>query len=254
MALGFVYQVFPGVGLFANYGEAFQVNVQRDFDNNYLLPRETSGIDLGVKFKLFDNKLTGSLYAFKIENKNNSEVVPLPLRPEGNVGGVNIATEQESKGFGLDFVARPLRGLSVRGGYGYIDVIRTLGFNEYGLPAGHTVPGNSKHNFNLFANYAFTTGPLKNFSVGLGANYASKTVAGYFDTDSDDIPDEEYTVPGYLQFNGMFNYRKKFKHFTWVAAFNLNNIFDTEYIRPLNTETATRSEARSFILTNRITF
>jgi len=257
MALGFVYKITENIGFFANYGESANLNLRRDAETNeYLAPRETSGIDLGFKYDMFDSKLTGSIYVFHIENKNTFEVIPTPLA-QATVGltpGGAALTDQLSEGFGIDFVLKPFRGFTIRGGYGFIDVTREGGDESLGLPIGQTVTGNATHNANIFFNYAFQNSTIKGLSVGAGANYRSAAVAGYLDSDGDNIPDKEYTVDGYVQVNAVVSYFKKFDHFDWRISLNVNNVLDTEYVNPINLVFATRSQPRTFFITNKFSF
>ena len=256
-ALGFVYQITESIGFFANYGESANLNLRRDAETNeYLEPRETSGVDLGFKYDLYDSKLTGSIYVFQVKNKNTFEAVPTPLA-QATVGltpGGAALTDQLSEGFGIDFVAKPFKGLTIRGGYGYIDVIREGGDETLGLPVGQTVTGNASHNANIFVHYAFQNSTLKGLSIGAGANYRSEAVAGYLDSDGDNIPDQEYSVDGYVQINAVISYFKRFEKFDWRISLNANNLFDTEYINPINLVFATRSQPQTFFLTNKISF
>lgn len=253
-ALGFVYEVFEGIGLFANYGESYNMTLRRDFQDRFLPPRTTKGYDLGFKFKLFDDRLTGSLYGFKLDNQNNFEVVPNQLLPDDAPPGGAVSTDDESKGFGLDFTANPTPQWVVRGGYGYVDVYRTRGAPEVGVPEDQTVQGHARHNANLFTRYNFREGILRGFAVGGGLNYQSRVVAGYLDTTADFIPDTEYSVSGYTQVDLLFAYSRRIGNARWNINLNIRNVLDTTYIRPLNINNATRATPRSFLITTNLRF
>ena len=65
-----------------------------------------------------------------------------------------------------------------------LDYLQQITVFEGKAPNGHT-----KHRLNMFANYTFTEGPLKNVSIGGGVRYRSGTAAG-FTTGTLDIPSD----------------------------------------------------------------
>lgn len=253
-AFGFVYEVFEGIGLFANYGESYNMTLRRDFQDRFLPPRTTRGYDAGFKFKLFEDRLTGSLYGFMLDNRNNFEVVPNQLLPDDAPPGGAVSTDDESKGVGLDFTANPTPQWSIRGGYGYVDVYRTRGRPDVGVPENQTVQGHARHNANLFTRYNFREGVLRGFAIGGGINYQSRVVAGYLDTTADFIPDTEYSVSGYTQVDLLFAYSRRIGDARWNINLNVRNVFNTTYINPLNINNATRATPRSFLITSNLRF
>lgn len=253
-SLGFVYEIFQGIGLFANYGESYNMTLRRDFQDRFLPARTTRGYDAGFKFKLIEDRLTGSLYGFKLDNRNNFEIAPNQLLPEGAPPGGAVSTDDESKGVGLDLTANITPQWTVRGGYGYIDVFRKRGAPEVGVPENQTVQGNARHNANLFTRYNFQEGFLRGFALGGGINYQSRVVAGYLDTTGDFIPDTEYSVSGYTQVDLLLSYSRPIGDARWNISLNVRNVFNTTYINPLNIANATRATPRSFLITSNLRF
>jgi iron complex outermembrane recepter protein len=253
-SMGFVYQLVQGLGLFVNYGESYNITLRRDFEDRFLPARTTRGYDLGFKFNAWNERLTGSVYAFKLDNLNNFEVVPTEFLPEGAAPGGGLSTDDESQGFGIDITANPLTNLTLRGGYGYIDVYRKRGHPEFGVPANQTVQGNARHNMNLFARYNFREGFLRRVSVGGGVNYRSAVVAGYLDSDGDRIPDTAYTTRGYTEFSLLLAYARPIGKLRWNIALNITNLFDTRYMVPASLAHASHSQPRSFLVTSNLRF
>jgi iron complex outermembrane recepter protein len=121
----------------------------------------------------------------------------------------------------LDVTANPFAGLSLVVGFSHNET-KNLKGNEgdfYGEPG--RVPGGQgpQDQFNLWATYEITNGPLKDAGFGLGGNYASEyrvadnSVTGIFD------------LPSYGVLNASIFYNPdKFRF-----SFNLNNVTDEKY-------------------------
>ncbi len=120
-------------------------------------------------------------------------------------------------------------------------------------PDGTPLPGFTKHRSNLVTMYRFTDGPLKDFSIGGGAQYRDKSYQGNFDLNQDGVAEELWSS-GYTLWNLMFGYRTKILKRTVNLSLNLNNIFDKDYFRSFALATGAWGEGRTFRAAARIDF
>ena len=222
---GLVYQALPEkLSFFANYMNAFfNVAPQALYDSNgdktgevrSFKPEHANQWEAGVKAVLLGGKLSGtvSYYDIKVGNR----IYPDPVNMNNSMQGGKVG----SKGFELDLHANPVEGLSILAGVSHtrIKVLKGNGndfYNEPGRAPGGQGPSDLA---NLWATYQFVRGPLKNFGIAAGGNYAGKyrvidnSATGVFD------------LPSYVLVNGgLFYNAGKIR-----VAFNVNNITDKEY-------------------------
>jgi hypothetical protein len=76
------------------------------------------------------------------------------------------------------------------------------------VPEGVPLPGYTKWRSNLVTRYRFIEGPLKNFSIGLGAQYRDKSYRGNLDVNRDGVAEQHWS-PGYTLYTLMAGYRTK---------------------------------------------
>lgn len=222
---GLVYQLVPDkVSFFANYMNAFfNVAPQAVYDSNgdktgevrSFKPEHANQWEVGAKAVLLGGKLTGSVSYYDIRVGNR--IYPDPANMNNSLQGGKVG----SKGFELELHANPVEGLSILGGVSHtrIKVLKGNGndfYNEPGRAPGGQGPSDLA---NLWATYQFVRGPLKNFGIAGGGNYAGKyrvvdnSATGVFD------------LPSYVLVNGgLFYNAGKIR-----VAFNVNNITDKEY-------------------------
>ncbi len=222
--LGIVYQpVLDKVSFFANYMNAF-VNVaprpvaDADGSNTRVKsfkPEHANQWEIGVKTNLLNDKLniTVSYYDIRVADR----VYPDPLNPNNSLQGGEVG----SKGFEIDLNARPVPGLSLIAGYSHNSTrILTGAANDFYNQPGRSPGGQGPQDqANVWANYKFGNGALKNFGLGLGGNYAGEykvidnSVTGVF------------SLPSYVLLNASVFYNAG----RYRATFNLNNITNKEY-------------------------
>jgi outer membrane receptor protein involved in Fe transport len=119
------------------------------------------------------------------------------------------------------------------------------------VPEGTPSAGFTKIRSNLVASYRFNNGPLKNFSIGGGAQYRDVTYQGNFDLNRDGTAEEIWT-PSYTVVNLMFSYRTKLWDRPVDLGLNINNVFDKEYFRATALSTGAWGEERNFRLALRV--
>lgn len=193
---GLVYQVLKDrVALFGNYVNGFR-NIAPGFDNNGDVvnwkPEQANQIEGGVKFDLFNNKLSSTISYYNIEVKNM-------VRAIDNITSVQDGN-QKSKGFEMELIANPIEGLNIIAGYGYND-------NEYELAnassEGKRAPWTPVHVANFWISYKLLEGKVKGLGFGAGVNHAGKTYMEVSNTFS--VP--AYTIVGATVFFDQPKYR-----------------------------------------------
>ncbi|MEC3881009.1 TonB-dependent receptor [Parapedobacter sp. 10938] len=221
---GLVYQpVLDKVSIFASYMNAF-INVAPqqvfDQDGNFLRvqsfkPEQANQWEYGVKTNLFSDRLyaTVSLYDIKVSDR----VYPDPSNPNNSVQGGKVG----SKGIEVDLSAHPMAGLSLIAGYSYNETKVIEGNdNDFYSEPGRSPGGQGPQNLaNLWATYRFLNGPLKNYGLGIGGNYASE----YKVIDNSQTGD--FYLPAYTLLNASVFYNGEHVRIT----LNVNNFADDEY-------------------------
>lgn len=223
--LGLVYQpVIDKISVFANYMNAF-VNKEPgsiyDLDGNptgeiqSFKPEHANQFEFGVKANLLSDKLSATVSYYDI--KVTDRVYTDPANPNNSIQG----GKAKSKGFEIDINANLVSGLTLLAGFSHNSTKVLTGsstdfYNEPGRTPGGQGPSDQ---VNLWANYKFEHGALKNFGLGFGGNYASKylsidnTVVGVFE------------LPSYTLLNSSIFYSgSKFR-----ITLNANNLTDKQY-------------------------
>jgi iron complex outermembrane receptor protein len=170
---------------------------------------------VGVKAHLLQEQLflTASYYDIRIKNKVIGDVTNIYNYLQGGEVG--------SKGFEFDLTANPFPGFHLIAGYSH-NKTENLEGNEgdfYGEPG--RAPGGQgpQDQVNLWATYTPDNGPLRNFGLGLGGNYAGKYRV------IDGSATGEFDLPAYTVLNTSLFYNSD----RYRLALNVNNLTDTEY-------------------------
>lgn len=147
---------------------------------------KTKSYEVGGKIDLFGERLALTAAAFRTETKN--------ARATSDLGTVTFIGERKIEGVELGFNGTVVPGLTVTGGYTYLDAeIVDGGFSTLTAPAvgtraaqtvtvvsvntGRQFPQTAKHSATFWANYQATPA----FSLGGGAFYSSRVIGGYSD-------------------------------------------------------------------------
>lgn len=113
------------------------------------------------------------------------------------------------------------------------------------VPDGTPLPGFTRLRSNLVTMYRFERGPLRDFSVGGGAQFRDKSYQGNFDLNNDGTAEELWSS-GYTLWNLMLGYRLKVRDRRVDLNLNVNNLFDRDYFRSFALATGAWGEGRSF--------
>ncbi|MBZ4191886.1 TonB-dependent receptor [Niabella beijingensis] len=157
------------LSLFANYQNGFTNQFGMSWDSVAFDPEEANQKEIGIKYSLFKNKLTGSISYYDILVKN-------VVRQDPSHANFSIQDgEQRSKGLEVEVLANPYKGWTLLLGYGYNDSkMQKADADVNGLRPVSAGPYNTA---NFWTNYTFTTTALNGLGVGFSLNHSSESYA-----------------------------------------------------------------------------
>ncbi|RXJ81359.1 TonB-dependent siderophore receptor [Arcobacter sp. F2176] len=206
-SFGIVYHVTDKTSLYTNYSESFTPNSATDKSGNVLDPETGKGYEIGIKQKLFDDRLNLTAAIFKIEKEN----IALADPDAPSLSGWSVPSgKQESKGFELDLAGDITSNWSMIASYGYTKT-KNKNNDDKNL---RNIP---KHTANIFTTYKLSTFDLPDFYVGAGARYLGSKYAD----DANSIKLDSAII-----YNATIGYKKG----NWKANISVQNLTDEEYV------------------------
>ena len=234
---GLIYQpILDKLSVFANYQNGF-TNVSPTLvgdpsEGNQTLktfrPEQANQIEFGTKTNLFDNKLNATISYYTI---NVSDKV---MTDPNNAFNRIQDGEIESKGLEIELSANPVAGLNIKAGYSNNKSEVTASDNPDAIGK-RPLDAGPESIYNLWLNYKFQKGGLKNFGLGFGFNGTSER----------DIINQSYsssgifTLPSYTVFNSSIFYAME----RYSVSLKLNNAFNKEYYNGWSTITPQQARA-----------
>jgi iron complex outermembrane receptor protein len=170
---GLILQPSANHSLFATYSNSFQVNTGTDINGAALKPSIIDQYEIGIKNKLYEERLFLNLTTYQITNSNLAQTSLENGNTNTNIK--ELAGKTRSQGIELDIVANPVKGLSVIAGYSFSET-KYIESNTY--IEGSELKYNPKNTANLNFNYKVETGKLKGLNFGLVNTYFGKRFAG----------------------------------------------------------------------------
>jgi len=280
---GLVFHAFKFLSVYANYAESVSLNVAAGGDG--LIPGSTIpspkgfGDDYGVRWLFLDGAIESNWTYYRNNRTAGAAIPAVVSRDELALlfTGINpAATDSQTvtpEGIEFDTIvnlSRSLRlvwnfsgnKLSITNRYPVLKSVQAQAREQRfatpetdaflaSVPEGTPSAGFTKIRSNLVASYRFNTGPLKNFSIGGGAQYRDVTYQGNFDLNRDGTAEEIWT-PSYTVVNLMFSYRTKLRDRAVDLGLNINNVFDKEYFRATALSTGAWGEERNFRMSLRV--
>lgn len=208
--------------------------------NNSLKPEESTTVEFGTKWQVFDERLTLNAAVFHDERENAN--VALSATESAQVGKTRV------QGLELGFSGAITPAWNVFGGYTFMDSELVRGAYNSGA-VGQDVPNTPRHAFTLWSTYKV----MPQLTVGGGAYYVAK-VYGNSDNKlnaTTGLPNER-SVPSYWRFDAMAAYQIN-DHLT--AQLNVFNVFDkTYYTKAYTAHYAALGAGRSALLSLNIKY
>ena len=133
---GLVFNVTPDLGLYANTSKSFAAagTFQATVDNTFPQPGEGISSEAGIKFDLWNRKISGALAFY--DNQSQNEALALPTAPRnvidpnginGRNGGTGATADVRSRGIELVVTAQPAKGWRLYFSFGTNDATITSG-------------------------------------------------------------------------------------------------------------------------------
>jgi iron complex outermembrane receptor protein len=244
--LGGIFELVPGVRLFANYSESFVPQsgnrIVLDVPVGPLPPVTAEGFDVGLKTDLANGRISSTLTAFKIRNEGAFRNIFLP----DPVTGANRFTSvpagiQESEGLEFDATFVPMDSLQAVVTYTYMDAVTVENQADPRL-VGAPAMNAAKNTAGLWLKYSFASAGWKGFSVGAGGNYVSRRLAN--------IENLAEYLPSYTSADFMLGYETELRGKPLRLTLNVRNLTDEDYLHNFYV----RSDPRSVTLTARVKF
>lgn len=217
--LGAMYAVNNNLNVFATYSYAYDpINVryigQYGYEfhglgtDNYV-PTEGNNYEIGFKGNLFNNLMTASVTAFRLDRENKTSFDCSGKIVDGCILNQTKGPNFSSKGVEIDLSYTPTRQWS-----GSLNYAFTRSAFTKGSKAGLQSDNSPKHSIAIWNRYRLG-GDLNNFKLGLGVRYESKRRFS------------DNTVPGYIEADAGIYYDSK----NWEASLLLKNAFDKNRAR-----------------------
>lgn len=170
--VGLIFKPSNNHSLFASYSNSFDVNTGQDDNGKALKPSIVDQYEIGIKNKLFDERIHLNVTAYQI---TNDAFYQQSLANGNTYSYVKVlAGEVRSQGVEIDLISNPFEGLSILAGYSFNETKFTD--SDYYIP-GSLLRYNPKNTANLNANYSFK-GKLNGLEIGVINSYVGERYAG----------------------------------------------------------------------------
>ncbi len=235
---GLLVEPLKGFVLFANYAETFEPQFSVDARGNLANNITGEGTEVGMKIDLLESTLSGTVTYFQIERageirRDFSTEVSTGISPLFVPGGT-----KRSEGMDLELFYTPARNWQAIFSYTYLWEAKAV--TDLGAPqiVGRRLERSPKHLFAVWSKYAFTSGALKDLSVGLGVRYT-----GVIDTLLD--PNFDLKNPSFVTTDALVGYNTRIANLPVTIQLNVKNVLDREYLDG----NFTPADPRSYFLT-----
>jgi iron complex outermembrane receptor protein len=218
---GIVGKVSSDVSLFGGYNESFQPNNSLDTAGRQLPNLEGKQTEIGVKAKLWQDRVRVTAAWFDIE-ASTSRAAP-PGRP---IGAVDFAT-QTSRGVDADVAVSLNRSW---------DVIASAARFDLKDSTTVTFPNVSETTASAWVRRAWRDGAAKGLVMGVGANYQSSRdgtagpnrdgTGSVFNSPANNFANVTFGLPSRTVVDALVAYEWQ----TWRFAVNVDNAFDKDYV------------------------
>lgn len=233
---GVNYELRRGLTAYAMYSEGFTPNGRSDSrDNNsaYFPPEISTGMEVGLKLGLLDDRLSGTIAVFDITRGN----VQVSDGSQNALGGNtrSLAGEQKSQGLEVDLVYTPTPALSAILAYSHMDARTTEDLISSTSPdlngdgiadsIGMQNEGAAKNSASLWVRYRVTQDTFKGLMVGLGGQWRQGPIQQFptFNRVLMVQPDDTY------RFDAMLGYSARLMNRPVDFRLNVQNITNNRY-------------------------
>jgi outer membrane receptor protein involved in Fe transport len=249
---GVLFKATEAIAVYASKSESFLLTNARfpsvppassnpdAYVPNELFPPQTGkGLDIGLKFDLREQKLSGNLTYFEIER----DQIPIVDAEIFDSNGNNVfypSGTEKNKGVELELFYRPMEALQITAGATYVDsqFVKMNRGEDYLI--GQQLFGVPEWLFSAFAKYTFQNGALKGSYIGGGASYQDELQIN---------PGRPFTNDSWVMFDLIAGYRHKIGEYDVTWALTINNLTDEEAYNGFTGGLAPRTASVSMRLT-----
>jgi len=216
---------------------------------NILAPNEVGkNVEIGAKVSLDDNRIVGTFSLFRAD-RNNQLVEDLQHQAVdslnyGNTTGIpagqrtfrwRSTAHNRIEGTEAEVIWTPARNFQLLANASWYWTAKTLADPSvrssniiYNIYFGNRIENVPEYRANFFGKYTLSTGTFHGLSFGLGARYASRSIAS---RSADWNPNEGgLTSSNFLVWKGLISYPYEVAGYKLVSQFNIDNIFSKKYI------------------------
>ncbi|MFT3784461.1 MAG: TonB-dependent receptor [Nibricoccus sp.] len=223
--VGLVFRLTKDISVYASYSSSYTlvdplaenaIGKTGDFE-----PTEGDNYEIGLKGDFLKRRVSAGITAFRTELNNvltQSDVTE--LNHNGNRFYRQLDNGRKSEGVETEFVLRPLTNWETSATYTYLDAYNRNTDGSKGAPAEMT----PHHAVSVYSRYAFTSGPLSQWSVRLGFIWQSDRVGGS-SSPTATAPDP-LILRSFHRFDAGIS--RGWTH--WNVALNVENITDEYYL------------------------
>jgi iron complex outermembrane recepter protein len=171
--IGLILQPTKKHTIFASYSNSFALNTGIDIEGNALKASIIDQYEIGIKNKLWKDKVQFNVTAYQIVNNNLAQTSLTNGNTNTNIKELAGATK--AKGVEIDVFVKPIKTITVLLGYSFNETKFTKSniFIE-----GSELKYNPKNTANVSVNYFFEKGTFKNVNIGFIGQYFGQRLAG----------------------------------------------------------------------------
>ena len=230
--VGAIFNVWPKFGLYINWSESLTDNGTGQ-DAFPLEPQRGEGIEYGIKFDIWNGKLSGNASFFDIERSNIPRLI-IFSDPITNVRAGERAVlsgKENVNGFDGDIIFSPWENWQNFLSFSFLD---TELVNDETNPAreGGNLGGAPGTQLSFFTHYSFNEGPLEGFALGGGLTYAEEVDRTGF-SNLPDVPRGQFSDEMYIT-NLFARYTFEYKAYDITLLFNIHNLFNIDAVERNN--------------------
>lgn len=206
---GIVYQPTPNLSLYASYSTSFSPQNKLTRDGTVLDPETGEQYEIGMKYDLIPDQLTGTLSAFEITRDNLATTDPFDTSYSIQTG------QQRVRGVELDVSGNIQEGWNVIGNIALLDAKLV---KDSRLEEGARLEGVPIVSGSLWSTYQLQEGDLRGLGFGGGVFFAGKRYGDLANS---------YSASGYARtdLTVFYDLNKNVR-----LSLNARNIFDRDYI------------------------
>ena len=203
---GITYDFLDNFTAYASYTGIFQPQDETEVSGDPLDPREGEQFEIGLKSSLFDDRLTGQISFYHLEDSNRA--VDDPSNPGFSVNSGEVRT----RGIDVQIAGKPIPEVDLVVGYAFTD---TKIEEDPTAAFGSLTP---EHSFRAWGKYSILNGPLDGLSFGAGV----RAVSDFFSV----AQGVKIEADGYAVVDAQIAY--EFNE-NFSASLTASNLFDETY-------------------------